>query len=259
MEITELDYYAALDVSPSASLDQIERAYRFALESYGPASLAAYGLLSDEEQAKIVAFLDQARRTLRDERLRREYNRKLEAEGAYPPEQLRFEPSSGETTVGSDTAPELPLAPVEPAAPPPSAAAAPVPAKERGWWPFSEREKEKGAAPADQPAAPAAGTTASPTPAAAPAPPIPALDGRPICGPELRQIREARGIRLEDVSAQTKISISNLKFIEEAKYAFLPAAVYVKGFLRTYAKVLRIDAEKVIRDYMAAFEAHRQA
>jgi hypothetical protein len=293
MEITKLDYYAALEVPPSASAAEIERAYQFALESYGPDSLAAYGILSDAEREEVVKFLNEAHTVLCNAELRRAYNRKLETDGKYPAEQLQtwaasVVPPPEERVpqpVSETPAPPPPVQqPLRPAAPAPQASAPVIPAspanpppkpvqpapaaapaletpppqaKERSWWPFGE--KERPAEPVTQAAAPV------PAPAPAPLPKqdapinIPALDGRPIGGPELREIREARGLRLEDISTQTKISLSNLRFLEEANYKFLPAPVYVKGFLRTYARILRVDAEKVIQDYMAAFEAHRQA
>lgn len=249
MEITQLDYYAALELTPAASLRQIENAYQFAMENYAPDSLAAYGLLSDEEREEVVSFLSEARRVLCDAGMRREYDRKLVASGRYPAEAFAAEPAVERAAVAQpaaaevEPAPELPLPASEPAAPP--AAEAPA-APQRAWWPF-EREKPAAA----KPAAPSAPAPQAETPAFA------ALDGRPIGPGELRQIREHRGLRLEEVSEKSKISLSNLRFLEEGKYGFLPAPVYVKGFLRTYAGILRIDADKLVRDYMPAYEAQR--
>ncbi len=86
---------------------------------------------------------------------------------------------------------------------------------------------------------------------------IPELDGRPIGGPELRAVREARGLSVEEVGERTKISNNNIRFLEQSNYAFLPAPVYVRGFLRTYAKLLGIDGDKLVADYMPAYEAAR--
>lgn len=249
MEITQLDYYAALELPPAATLRQIENAYQFAMANYAPDSLAAYGLLSDEEREAVVQFLSEARRVLSDAVLRREYDRKLVAAGSYPaeafgaaPEPAPIHPAAGKPAL-EEPAPALPAS--EPAAPP--AAEAPA-ASQRAWWPF-EREKPAEAKPASPPA---------PAPPAAPAAPaLAALDGRPIGPAELRQIREHRGLRLEEVSEKSKISLSNLRFLEDGKYGFLPAPVYVKGFLRTYARILRIDPEKLVCDYMPAYEAQR--
>lgn len=247
MEITQLDYYAALELPPTAGLRQIENAYQFAMENYAPDSLAAYGLLSDAEREEVVHFLGEARRVLCDATLRREYDRRLVAEGRYPVEAFAAaaEPAAASMAEPAPRAaePAVPAAhAVHPPPPSPSSQAGP----QRTWWPF---ERDKPAAASAKPADPA---PAPPPPEAAP---LAALDGRPIGPAELRQIREHRGLRLEEVSEKSKISLSNLRFLEEGKFAFLPAPVYVKGFLRTYARILRIDAEKLVRDYMPGYEA----
>jgi curved DNA-binding protein CbpA len=273
MRLTELDYYAALEVLPGASLEQIQRAYRFQIQNYGPDSIATYGLLDEGERREIETFLNEAMRVLGNEQLRVRYNQELLNRGLYNDEQMRATgpQAPAEGGVELDLPMNLPAAvshATPPAAPtdippPAEAAAAPVtpipseakPLRERSWWPFTD--KEKTAEPPARPAANAVGEDTAPL-LEKPAPEvIPALDGRPIGGVELRQIREARGLRLEEISARTKISLSTLRAIEESTFKFLPAAVYVKGFLRTSAKLLQIDADKVIADYMRNFEAHK--
>lgn len=238
MEITQLDYYATLELTPAASRRQIENAYQFALQNYAPDSLAAYGLLSEEEREEVVRYLGEARRVLCDAAARRDYDRKLIADGTYPADAF--------AAPAAEPAAEKPAAPIAAPPAPEEKPAAEAP-RERAWWPF-EREKPAGAKAPPPPAAPTPAPDAS-TPAA--------LDGRPIGPDELRQIREYRGLRLDEVSEKSKISLSNLRYLEEGKFAFLPAPVYVKGFLRTYARILRIDAEKLINDYMPRYEAQR--
>jgi hypothetical protein len=260
MEITKLDYYAVFDLAPSATQEQVAGAFKFAVENYAPESLAAYGLLGDDERAGILSFLRGAYRTLADEALRREYDRRLVESGAYAPGQM-VRGAAAAPAPGSPAAAAPVHAPAAAAPAPPAPAPAAEPAgqaRERAWWPFADKPKQAPEMrPAPVPAAPAPPALPAAAPAAPPAA-LTVLDGRPLGPAELRQIREARGLRLDEVSQQTKISLSNLRFLEESKFEFLPAAVYVKGFLRTYAKVLRVDAEKLIRDYMAVFDAHRQ-
>jgi cytoskeletal protein RodZ len=54
----------------------------------------------------------------------------------------------------------------------------------------------------------------------------------------LRSARDQQGFSLLDVSAKTKISVSNLEYIENEQFSSLPNEVFVKGFLRSYAKFL---------------------
>jgi flagellar biosynthesis protein FlhG len=73
-------------------------------------------------------------------------------------------------------------------------------------------------------------------------------------GARLRRSRLHRGIELEDISSRTKISPSYLRFIEEDRYADLPAPVYVRGFVTAYANCLGLDPKEVAASYMKNFE-----
>lgn len=78
-------------------------------------------------------------------------------------------------------------------------------------------------------------------------------------GAALVRIREACGIRLEEIAEKTKISMFTLRCIEADQYDDLPAAVYLRGFLRQLAHHLELPAERVIRDYIHAMETWHQA
>jgi DnaJ-class molecular chaperone len=73
-------------------------------------------------------------------------------------------------------------------------------------------------------------------------------------GRGLRQIREEMGIDLKTVSQETKISLKVLQCMEEEVLERLPAQVYLKGFLRSYALCLGLDPQKVIDDYLKLLE-----
>ena len=73
-------------------------------------------------------------------------------------------------------------------------------------------------------------------------------------GSTIRQFREAQGISIEEVSEYTKISKNYLRAIEEEQYAKLPAAVYLRGFLRTISKKLGIPFERVATTYLARYK-----
>ncbi len=66
-------------------------------------------------------------------------------------------------------------------------------------------------------------------------------------GQRLQQERERIGQSLDDISAQTCIAKSVLISLEEGDAANYPHLVYAKGFLRSYAMVLGMDAEDLIR------------
>lgn len=69
-------------------------------------------------------------------------------------------------------------------------------------------------------------------------------------GPVLREIREILGLDLREISTRTKVSRTNLEFIEEENFAHLPALVYLKGFISEYAKCLGLDVLRVLEDYV---------
>ena len=69
-------------------------------------------------------------------------------------------------------------------------------------------------------------------------------------GKTLRQIRERMGVDLKTISAETKINMKILEWIEEETLEKLPALVYLKGFLRGYAQSLGLEPQKVIEGYV---------
>lgn len=67
-------------------------------------------------------------------------------------------------------------------------------------------------------------------------------------GQEATQRRESKGITLEDVFDRTRIRMEYLQGIESGNYNGFPELVYVKGFVRTYLKL--IGAEDLQDDFM---------
>lgn len=69
-------------------------------------------------------------------------------------------------------------------------------------------------------------------------------------GAMLREARESLGISIGDVSSRTRLSVDQIRAIEEADLERLPEPVYVRAFLRAYAKAIGIDYEPVVNDYV---------
>ena len=68
-------------------------------------------------------------------------------------------------------------------------------------------------------------------------------------GHYLQAIRLEKKISLEKVSAQTRIRRSNLLLIEQEDHENLPAEVFVKGFLRSYADAIGADGDEAVDRY----------
>jgi cytoskeletal protein RodZ len=68
-------------------------------------------------------------------------------------------------------------------------------------------------------------------------------------GRYLHDARVARGIDLRDAAQQTRISIQYLRALEEENFKKLPGDVFVRGFLKNYARFLRLDEAEAMRQY----------
>jgi cytoskeletal protein RodZ len=76
-------------------------------------------------------------------------------------------------------------------------------------------------------------------------------------GEYLRAERQARGISLEQISADTRISMDMLRAIEHGNVEQLPAPVLIKGFLKAYAEKIGLAPEEVIVEYQNLIEEAR--
>jgi curved DNA-binding protein CbpA len=70
-----------------------------------------------------------------------------------------------------------------------------------------------------------------------------------LSGQDLKQLREALGIEVPEIFAITRISSSILNMIEADQFDDLPAGIYLKQFLRSYAEILQIDPQHVVEGY----------
>lgn len=76
-------------------------------------------------------------------------------------------------------------------------------------------------------------------------------------GALLRGVREALGIDLRQISEKTKIGMGYLSSIEGEIWGKLPAVVYVRGFLVEYAKMLKLDVDRVLATYLDRYREGR--
>jgi cytoskeleton protein RodZ len=64
-------------------------------------------------------------------------------------------------------------------------------------------------------------------------------------GEQLRVAREAKGLSLEDLAAQTRIPQRHLASIETGDWENLPAATYTIGFAKSYAGAVGLDRNEI--------------
>ena len=71
-------------------------------------------------------------------------------------------------------------------------------------------------------------------------------------GRYLKRTREARAMSLEEVSRATRIPVASIERIEGDHFDDLPGEVFVRGFLRAYARALSMPPEDVLTRYTAS-------
>ena len=71
-----------------------------------------------------------------------------------------------------------------------------------------------------------------------------------ISGKDLKNLREALGIELEEIFQVTKISPTALAAIESDDVGNLPPKVYLISFLKSYAEALQLDPKQVVEGYI---------
>lgn len=68
-------------------------------------------------------------------------------------------------------------------------------------------------------------------------------------GDKLKESREKQELTIEEIAKETKIQKRYLIDIEEGKLENLPGKTYVRGFLKSYSRVLKEDSEEILRSY----------
>lgn len=70
-------------------------------------------------------------------------------------------------------------------------------------------------------------------------------------GAQLRQAREAKELALQDVSNHLRFSTKQIEALENNQFDAFPDAMMARGFIRSYAKYLGVDAEPLLDEYRA--------
>ena len=76
--------------------------------------------------------------------------------------------------------------------------------------------------------------------------PTPATASCELPGRCLREAREARGLTLADAANALKFSPRQIEALEADDYAALQGATFVRGFVRSYARFLKLEADPLL-------------
>ena len=70
----------------------------------------------------------------------------------------------------------------------------------------------------------------------------------------LASIRRNRGLTLEQISQNTKISVRALQAIEEGEFKKLPGGIYNTSYIRQYARAIEFDESELLAYYQSRIE-----
>lgn len=73
-----------------------------------------------------------------------------------------------------------------------------------------------------------------------------AFDGAKGCGQQLREAREAAGLSIDDVGGRLRMPVRVIRALEAEQWQSLGAPVFVRGQLRSYARLLGVDLEPLL-------------
>lgn len=65
-------------------------------------------------------------------------------------------------------------------------------------------------------------------------------------GQVLAAARKAQNLGVDDVARQLRLSVKQVEALEAGQFDRLPGPVFVRGFIRNYAKLLRLDPDRLV-------------
>ena len=68
-------------------------------------------------------------------------------------------------------------------------------------------------------------------------------------GATFKKARESKGISINQISAETRISTRFLLAIESEEFHILPGGIFNRGFIRAYAEKVGLDPDQALADY----------
>ena len=77
------------------------------------------------------------------------------------------------------------------------------------------------------------------------------ITGMPTVAEQLHDAREARHMTIQQVADITKIRSDHVRALEEGNFGVFSAPVYIKGFVRTYSTLLKLDVPQIMSELEA--------
>lgn len=77
-------------------------------------------------------------------------------------------------------------------------------------------------------------------------------------GMQLARVREKKGYSQEYVAGKLHLRVRVIELLEEDNYQQMPEPVFIKGYLRAYAKLLGIPAEPLLATFNSLHTTERK-
>ena len=210
--LNQQSYYDVLEIPRSATQEEIHQAYLRAKTTYSPNSPALYSIFSPEEAEQLLVMIHEAYMVLSNPSRRKHYDDQL-VNGASS--------ESAPTLSLVETKPTVEIkrgSPTEPG-PDPKSGSGFARTLFSHYAVNSELESE--------------------------------IQNQTVFdGLFLKKIREYKNVTLEQLASHTRIGKNYLTAVEANDFHALPAAVFVRGFINQYARVLNLDPKRVVDSYM---------
>jgi hypothetical protein len=233
---TEQTYYELLEISPSAGATEIYQAYQRAKATYSPSSPALYTMFTTEEAAQLMSLIEEAYQTLSNKTRRLDYDIQIGLAKGKP-----SQPAHVPMPKAQDVKPYAP-----------AAASTPSAGKTEENWVGEVKIMRKRD---DLPKGFA--RTRFSVYEIKPAIEDEIKDVQECDGQFLQKIRLYKGVNLDQMSEEIKVSKSLLVALEANDIDGLPIAVFTRGFVIQIAKILNINEKQLAEAYMKYFKAKK--
>lgn len=77
-------------------------------------------------------------------------------------------------------------------------------------------------------------------------------------GLQLARAREKKGYTQEYVAAKLHLRVKMIELLEKDDYSQMPEAVFIRGYLRAYAKLLGISVEPLLAIFNSSYSSERK-
>ncbi len=86
------------------------------------------------------------------------------------------------------------------------------------------------------------------------------MSAREAFGPNLRRLRLQRGLTLDQIADQTKVSVALWEGLEENDLSRWPSGVFARSYVREYAQIVGADPDTTVDEFCRWFpEGDRRA